>query len=319
MSTPVPHFTAPGRPLTWLITGCSSGIGLALARHVLANGHRLIATSRNPAKTPELVREVTSYGDGSHRWVALDADNPDAGTVVSQLGVAIDVLVNNAGHAVLQTVEHAREADARALMETMFFGPLRLVQAVLPTMRRQRFGVVVYVSSGAGLEARPSMALYGAAKAAGDALTKTLAKEVAPFNVRALYVSLGSFQTNMPNATEVRSSAPATLQDRPASTDDDYANSVARQIMGHMASGGQAASAQGDPAKAARAIFEVATATGVGRGHEAEVLFPLGADAAVRVEEVRDTLAHALDVFGTVSNHVGVDDEWPGDKHAVTN
>lgn len=356
MSTPAPHqFTTPDRPLTWLITGCSSGIGLALARHVLANGHCLIATSRNPSKTPDLVKEVESYGGGSggsagHRWLALDVDDPAAATALTnslqQLGVVVDILVNNAGHAILQTVEHAREDDARALMETMYFGPLRLVQAVLPAMRRQRYGVVVYVSSGAGLEARPSMAMYGAAKAAGDAMTKTLAREVAPFNVRALYVSLGSFQTNMPNVTEVGSRrSPRSPQAKPEESKaaataataatttksegtententnntaspaapaarDDYIGTTAHTIMSFMSSGGQAAYAQGDPAKAARAIFEVATATGIGRGRESEVLLPLGADAAVRVEEVRDRLTHAIDVFGDVSRHVGVDDEW---------
>lgn len=311
MSAPAHQFTTPDRPLTWLITGCSSGIGLALARHVLANGHRLIATSRNPARTPELVTEVETYGDRSNRWLALDVDDPDAAALVHRLaadddGVVVDILVNNAGHAILQTVEHAREADARALMETMYFGPLRLVQAVLPGMRQQKFGVVVYVSSGAGLEARPSMALYGAAKAAGDAMTKTLAREVAPFNVRAVYVSLGSFQTNMPNVTEV-GSPKAKPEDQ---KEDDYAGGEASQVMSFIGGGGQAAFAEGDPAKAARAIFEVATATGVGRGREAEVLLPLGRDAAVRVREVRDRLTHALDVFGDVSTHVGVDDEW---------
>ncbi|KAL1900621.1 hypothetical protein Sste5346_002346 [Sporothrix stenoceras] len=312
MSSLTHQFTAPSRPPTWLITGCSSGIGLALARHVLANGHRLIATSRNPSRTPDLVKEVESH-PGS-RWLALDVDDPAGADVIRNLGETVDILVNNAGHAVLQTVEHAREEDARALMETMYFGPLRLVQAVLPQMRKQRYGVVVYVSSGAGLEARPSMAMYGAAKAAGDALTKTLAREVAPFNVRAMYVSLGSFQTNMPKVTEVRSpkAQPEDTTSPPGDVDgaDDYANTTARKIMSFMSSGGQAAYAQGDPAKAARAIFEVATATGIGHGRESEVLLPLGEDCAVRVGEVRDTLTHALEVFGDVSRHVGVDDEW---------
>ncbi|CAK7200835.1 hypothetical protein SEUCBS139899_003534 [Sporothrix eucalyptigena] len=321
MSASTSHtFTTPDRPLTWLITGCSSGIGLSLARHAIANGHRLIATSRNPARTPELVKEIEEATNtaGSNRWLTLDVDHPTAAAdLVHKLevdeGITIDVLVNNAGFAVLQTVERAREADARAQMETLYFGPLRLMQAVLPHMRRRRFGVVVYVSTGAGLEARPSMALYGSAKAAGDALIKTLAREVAPFNVRAFYVSLGSFQTNMPSAVQIgKPNATVNINDGTEEGVDDYKGGIADQIMSFMQSGGQAASAEGDPAKVARAIFELASATGIGRGREAEVLLPLGRDAGVRVHEVRDKLDHAMEVFGDVCNHVGVDDEWVG-------
>ncbi|CAK7215694.1 hypothetical protein SBRCBS47491_002571 [Sporothrix bragantina] len=323
MSAPAkPTFTTPDRPFTWLITGCSSGIGLALARHAIAKGHRVIATSRNPAKTPELVKEIEGTGNGS-RWLTLDVDEPTAAaTLVRQLevdeGIAIDVLVNNAGFAVLQTVERAREADVRAEMETQYFGPLRLMQAVLPHMRRRRFGVIVYVSTGSGLEARPSLALYGSAKAAGDALIKTLAKEVAPFNIRAFYASLGSFRTNMPNVVRVGEAATinstADSVAAAAAADEDYKGGAADQVMSFMQSGGQAASAEGDPLKVARAIFELASATGIGRGHEAEVLLPLGRDAGVRVHEVRNTLDHAMEVFGDLCNHVRVDDEWIGSQ-----
>ncbi|CAK7237292.1 hypothetical protein SCUCBS95973_009912 [Sporothrix curviconia] len=320
-----PAFTTPDRPLTWLITGCSSGIGLALVRHAIASGHRVIATSRNPARTPELVKEVeAAAGNGStgpNRWLTLDVDEPSAAaSLVRQLevdeGIAIDVLVNNAGFAVLQTVERASEADVRAEMETQFFGPLRLMQAVLPHMRRRRFGVIVYVSSGSGLEARPSLALYGSAKAAGDALIKTLAKEVAPFNIRAFYASLGSFRTSMPDAVRVGKPAAihSTADPVAAATaaDEDYKGDAAGQVMSFMQSGGQTTSAEGDPLKVARAIFELASATGIGRGREAEVLLPLGRDSGVRVREVRATLDHAMEVFGELCDHVRIDDEWIG-------
>lgn len=96
------------------------GIGLALARHVLDNGHLLVATPRNPAKTLELFKEVEANGNGS-RWLTLDVDDPEAaGRLVRRLegedGISINVLVNNAGFAILQTVEHVREAEVRAFV-----------------------------------------------------------------------------------------------------------------------------------------------------------------------------------------------------------
>lgn len=168
-----PSFTTPSRPLTWLITGCSSGLGLALARTVLASpaGHILIATSRDPSRTPDLVSELLS-SSSRHKWLPLDVDHPTAAraliTDLEAQGVEVDVLVNNAGWSIHQAAEHFTDDEVRAQFETVFFGPYRLTRAVLPGMRRRQFGVLVNVSSGAALEGRESMAAYAAAKAAMD-------------------------------------------------------------------------------------------------------------------------------------------------------
>ncbi len=164
----ISHFKAPSHPLTWLISGCSSGIGLSLARQVQANGDILIASSRNPSRTPELVEEVEARGG---KWIRLDVDDSECGLVVDDLekqGHHIDVLVNNAGYSILAAVEQYTEAELRRQMETLYFGPCRLMRAALAWMRARRFGVVVNISSGAGPEANPSMGAYGAAKAALD-------------------------------------------------------------------------------------------------------------------------------------------------------
>lgn len=164
----LPRFTTPQRPLTWLITGCSSGLGLAIARQAQSNGHKVIATSRNPGKTPALVQEIESKGGN---WTQLDLDDPNNGSVIDLLEAEshqIDVLVNNAGFALLQVAEHIREDEVRAQFETVFFGPYRITRAVLPYMRRRRFGIIVNISTGSSLEARETMAVYGAAKAAFD-------------------------------------------------------------------------------------------------------------------------------------------------------
>jgi short-subunit dehydrogenase len=156
------------KKLTWLITGCSSGFGLSLVRIAQAGGQNVIATSRNPAKTPELVREVESKGG---RWLQLDVNNPDSGQIIDQLessGTSIDVLVNNAGYLMFAPLEICSEHEIRSMMETAFFGPVRLMKAVVPTMRQRKSGIIANFSTGAALEGVPSMALYSGAKAGLD-------------------------------------------------------------------------------------------------------------------------------------------------------
>ena len=128
----------------------------------------MIATSRNPSRTPELVAEVEGKGG---KWLQLDVDSPNSAQVIEDLeksGHEIDVLVNNAGFSIFAPVETSTEDEIRAQMESMYFGPLRLIRAVLPCMRKRRFGVIVNMSSGAALEARDSMGPYAGAKAGLD-------------------------------------------------------------------------------------------------------------------------------------------------------
>lgn len=164
----------PKNQLTWLITGCSSGLGLSLTRIAQAGGHKVIATSRNPSCTPELVAEIESNGG---KWIQLDVANAQQSSsdsdVIARLeneGHHIDVLVNNAGYSIYAPIETVSEDEVRGQMETMFFGPLRLIRAVLPYMRRRRSGVIINMSSGASLDAIPSMGVYAGAKAGLDGM-----------------------------------------------------------------------------------------------------------------------------------------------------
>lgn len=288
-------FTTPKRQLTWLITGCSSGFGLSLTRIAQAAGHKVIASSRKPARTPELVAEVECRGG---KWIQLDVDDPNSGQMIEEIeksGQEIDVLVNNAGYSIYAPVETATEDETRALMESIYFGPLRLIRTVLPHMRKRRFGVIVNMSSGAALEGRDSMGPYAGAKAGLDALTKVLAKEVAPFNIRALTIVLGTFNTGMiPTAVYGKNPLP-----------EDYKGSVADQTMQYIASG--KIPINGDKDKAMKAVYEVVVGQGRGAGREAERFLPLGTDMTARVKMVQDYLAHALEVFGDVTNNVAID------------
>ncbi|KAI4126887.1 MAG: hypothetical protein LQ338_003501 [Usnochroma carphineum] len=313
MATP---FTTPKRKLTWLITGCSSGLGLSLTRIAQAGGHTVIATSRNPSRRPELVAEVEDKGG---KWLQLDVDDPNSARLVEDLegsGHEIDVLVNNAGFAILSPVESTAEEELRAEMESMYFGPLRLIRAVLPYMRKRKFGIVANMSSGAALEARESMGAYAGAKAGLDGtcildlvayrctsadidplagLTKALAKEVAPYNIRVLTVLLGTFNTNMGNA--------AVFSKNPLP--DDYKGSVAEQMIQFISNGKFVP--KGEKDKAMKAVYEVVVGEGAGAGREAERLLPLGSDMTARVKMVQDSLAHSLESFRDVTNGVDID------------
>ncbi|KAJ5749142.1 Short-chain oxidoreductase [Penicillium nucicola] len=265
--------------LTWLITGCSSGFGLSLTRAAQAGGHKVIATSRNPSRTPDLVTEIESKGG---KW--LEAN-----------GHHIDVLVNNAGYCTFAPVETFEEDEVRSQMETMYFGPLRLIRAVLPHMRQRKSGIIVNMSSGASLDGMPTMGVYAGAKAGMDALIKVLAKEVAPFNIRTLTVILGTFNTSFLNSIVLAKTA----------LPEDYKTTVVGQVQDLMVDG--KIQINGDKDKAMQALYQVVIGEGVGEGHQAEKLLPLGSDMTPRLEGVRDYLGNALEVFGSVTNSVNVD------------
>lgn len=309
------NFTTPSRPLTWLITGCSSGFGLAIARHAQANGHKVIATSRNPSKTPELVQEIESSGG---RWLPLNLDDRNNASVIDDLeaeGTEIDVLVNNAGAALLQAAEFITEDEVRGQFETVFFGPYRLTRAVLPHMRKRRFGIIANISTGASLEGRESMGIYSASKAAFDGtldlnghrryetseltsnnigLTKVLAKEVAEFNVRTLTVYLGGFTTSF--ASSLGTGKEPLAQ--------DYDGSAVGKALEYMHGGKYVP--DGDTSKGAKVVYEVITGEGVGAGKEGEPNLPLGRDMEARVKLVRDRMDHCWEVFGDAATSAHV-------------
>jgi short-subunit dehydrogenase len=156
------------RKLTWLVTGSSNGIGLALVRYLLTTGDNVIATSRNPAKTPELVTEIESHPNG--KWIALDiAWTQDK--ITEAIGKAdalfeggITTVVNNAAFGIAGAIEDIPEEDAKAEFDTNVWGTLRVCKAILPKMRQRGNGTIVQISSVLGLAVFPSMGMYCASK-----------------------------------------------------------------------------------------------------------------------------------------------------------
>lgn len=241
--------------MQWLITGCSSGLGLSLARAVLTQpGHKVIATSRNPSSTPEAVQEITSRPNGA--WEALDVASGDLeasyAAVVSKHG-PVDVLVNNAGYAAGGIFEATPVDLVRQQYETNFFGPLRLIQSVLPGLRESGHGgVVVNISSAAFWTPPPSTTTYASSKYALEGLSEALAPEVATFNIRVLIVEPGAMRTQFFDPTKLAGNG--------APIPDTYKGTPAHQFLQAITSGGFLPNL--DPDKTAHAIIkEVLTPT----------------------------------------------------------
>jgi NAD(P)-dependent dehydrogenase (short-subunit alcohol dehydrogenase family) len=169
---------------TVLITGCSSGFGLEIARYFLARDWRVVATMRTPRA------DVLPSSDRL-RVLALDVTNAESIREAVEAAGPIDVLVNNAGLGAAAPAEFVPIATVRELFETNTIGTIALTQAVLPQFRERRAGVVVNVTSSVTLKALPMIAAYHASKAAVNAFTESIALELEPFGVRASLVLPG--------------------------------------------------------------------------------------------------------------------------------
>ena len=180
----------------WLITGCSTGIGRAIAVAALDAGHSVVVTARRPDAVQDL---VDTYGA---RAAAVALDVTDQAQIDAAVAAAheafggLDVLVNNAGHGYLAAVEEGDDAEVRALFDTNFFGAVDMIKAVLPAMRAQGDGCIVNVSSMTGIVTNPPNTYYSATKHALEALTEGLSKEVGPLGIRVCAIEPGAFQTD---------------------------------------------------------------------------------------------------------------------------
>lgn len=228
------------RHRTGLITGCSSGLGRALAEAVIGRGERVVATARDPSA----IADLEGLAPDRVRAVRLDVtDASAAGAAVAEGEAAfggVDVAVNNAGDSRLGAFEEHTEPELRRAFETNLFGALHVTRAVLPGMRRRRAGHVVQLSSVIGVTSGLGGAAYAGPKAALEAMSEAIAAEVAPFGVRVTIVQPGAFRTDFGGKSL-----------RWATAMDEYADRIGPARAAFEASHGTQA---GDPARAAAAI-----------------------------------------------------------------
>ena len=257
---------------TWLITGCSTGLGRALAETLIDAGHNAVVTARD-------VTRVADLADATPERVlaaALDVTRPEQ--VASAVAQArerfgnVDVLVNNAGYGYRAAVEEGDDADVRALFETHFFGTVAMIKAVLPGMRARRRGAIVNISS-IGVQLTPvGSGYYSAVKAAIEGISGALHDELAPLGISVTVVEPGAFRTDFAGRSLTQS----------ATVLDDYAATAGQRRKEHDTMHGNQ---PGDPAKAGAAILAA-----VESGSPPAFLL-LGADALVAYGYVADKRA----------------------------
>ncbi|WP_274911376.1 oxidoreductase [Streptomyces sp. WZ-12] len=266
--------TVPQSPV-WFITGCSTGLGRALATAVLARGHRAVVTARDPETVSDIVAE---HADRALS-LALDVTRPDqVRAAVEQAEAAfgrIDVLVNNAGYGYLAAVEEGEDEQIRELFDTNVFGLVDVTRAVLPGMRASRAGHIVNISSLGGLVAFGATGYYHATKFAVEGLSESLAAEVGPLGIKVTLVEPAAFRTNW--------SGPSMRQS--AQHIDDYAATAGARRASTLATYGHQ---PGDPARAAEAVLRVVEA------EEPPLRLLLGRVAldvmTARLDSLRDTM-----------------------------
>lgn len=203
---------------TWLITGCSSGLGRGIAEAALKHGENVAVTARNTEKIKELAERYTDHA----LILRLDLNDGESmrNAVKRTIEVfgGIDVLVNNAGHGYRAAVEESEPEKIKELFDTNFFAPAELMKMVLLAMRAQKSGLIVNVTSIGAVRGALGNGYYSAAKGALELLTEALAKETEHLGIRTMLVEPGAFRTNFYGdglrGTESRISDYEVLADR---------------------------------------------------------------------------------------------------------
>lgn len=229
----------------WLISGCSTGIGRALALAALGAGHRVAVTARDVGK----VRDIAASAPRRALALTLDVTKPeqvrDAVAETERVFGGIDVLVNNAAYGYLAAIEEGEEAAVRALFETNYSGMVAMIKAALPGMRARGSGHIINVSSMTGLVGNPGVGYYASTKWAMEGLSEALRKELAPLGIRVSLVEPGAIRTEWAGASLKETRTPL----------EAYADTVGtRRAMIRGAHGAQA----GDPQRVAAAIVMLA-------------------------------------------------------------
>jgi NAD(P)-dependent dehydrogenase (short-subunit alcohol dehydrogenase family) len=266
-------------------------MGVDIAKAALAAGNAVVATGRNA----DTVRAALGQDD---RFLAAKLDVTDPGGTEAAVQAAvdrfgrIDVLVNNAGNFNAGFFEEISPEDFRAQIETTLFGPINVTRAVLPVMRAQRSGLVVAITSTAGIVGQEFCTAYAASKFGVEGWIESLTPEVAPFRIRTMLVEPGFFRTELLTPESTRFAEHSI---------DDYGERTEQTVAAWKAMNGQQG---GNPAKLADALVQLASQ------NEPPMRFVAGADAITTVEQkARDLLAQ-VDAYRALSSDLA--HEAPG-------
>jgi NAD(P)-dependent dehydrogenase (short-subunit alcohol dehydrogenase family) len=272
----------------WLITGASRGMGVDIARAALAAGHAVVATGRNPQRISSAVGAHDDLLAVKLDVTSLNDAKAAARAAVDRFG-RIDVLVNNAGNFYAGFFEEITPEDFRAQIETTMFGPMNVTRAVLPVMRAQRSGLIVAISSLAGIVGQEFCTAYAASKFGVEGWIESLAPEIAPFGIRTMLVEPGFFRTEL-LTPESTSYAKSLI--------DDYAERTAQTVATWNSMNGKQG---GDPAKLADALVQIAGQT------QPPLRFVAGADAMAAVEKKANDLLAQVGAHRELSSNLALE------------
>ena len=271
----------------WLITGAGRGLGVDIAKAALIAGDAVVATGRDATKVTAAVGEHDNL-----LCFKLDVTRPQDAQTAVDAAVAkfgrIDIVVNNAGNFFAGFFEELTPEQVRHQIETLLFGPMNVTRAVLPVMRKQRSGVLVAISSTAGIAGQMFCTAYAAAKFGIEGWMESLTPEIAPFGIRTMLVEPGFFRTELLSNDSTTYAQP---------TIDGYAERTKEIVAAWKSMDGKQG---GDPAKLATALV---TLVGL---EKPPVRFAAGADAVETFEAKANTLlaqAHAHHELSTSLSH----------------
>ena len=273
----------------WLITGASRGLGVDIAKAVLSTGHAVVATGRDAAKV------TAAVGDHDRLLaIKLDVTHPQDAQAAVEAAVAkfgrIDVLVNNAGNFFAGFFEELSSEQVRNQIETLLFGPMNVTRAVLPVMRKQRSGLLITISSTAGIAGQAFCTAYAAAKFGIEGWMESLTPEIAPFGIRTMLVEPGFFRTELLSNDSTTYAKPSI---------DDYAEKTKEIVAAWKSMDGKQG---GDPAKLAAAIVKLVAL------QDPPTRFAAGADAMQTFEAKANTLLAQGQAHRELSASLGYDE-----------
>ena len=273
----------------WLITGAGRGLGVDIAKAVLASGHAVVATGRDAAKVKAAV------GDHDNLLAfKLDVTRPQDAQAAVEAAVAkfgrIDVLVNNAGNFFAGFFEELSPEQVRNQIETLLFGPMNVTRAVLPVMRKQRSGLLLTISSTAGIAGQMFCTAYAAAKFGIEGWMESLTPEIAPFGIRTMLVEPGFFRTELLTNDSTTYAQP---------TIDDYAERTKEIVAAWKSMDGKQG---GDPAKLAAALVKLVAL------RDPPTRFAAGAEAMQTFEAKANTLLAQSQAHRELSTSLAYDD-----------
>lgn len=263
---------------TWLITGCSSGLGRNLAQAVLKAGHNAVITARNIEKLKDIASAYPTNALSVQLDVTDDTQIEETVRIAEEKFGTLDILVNNAGYGYRAAVEEGDKSQVADLFATNFFGAVAMIKAVLPSMRFRRHGTIVNITSIAARRAMAGSGYYSATKFALEGLSDALRRELEPLGIRVMIVEPGAFRTDFAGR-----SLQGSLKEI-----SDYTLTVGPRRKGNDKSSGKQ---PGDPARAADILLDMI----VGR-ENLPVRLLLGSDAVrivsseieAQIEEIRD-------------------------------